>query len=111
MSTLIAGYVTREKLTEILNALDAKAQRGDVAGSKGFAFTISVNDESNNYGQNCSMYAEQSKEQRDAKTPKYYIGNGKVFWTDGKINIATKDAPQQQQAAQQPAAYAGALPF
>ena len=110
MSTLISGYVTREKLQEILQALDAKAQRGDAAGGKGFAYTISVNEETNQYGQNCSMYAEQNKEQRDAKAPKFYIGNGKVFWTDGKITIATKDAFKEL-AAQQPAAYAGALPF
>lgn len=40
------------------------------------------------------MYKEQTKEQRDAKAPKEYIGNGKVFWTDGKITKAVKpDAP------------------
>lgn len=110
MSSLIAGYVTREKLTEIIQALDAKAARGDEAGSKGFTFTISVNEESNKFGQNCSFYAEQSKAQREAKAPKYYFGNGKVFWTDGKITIATKEAPK---AAAAPAAvgYAGDLPF
>jgi len=67
-------------------------------------YTIAVNDETNKFGQNVSMYAEQTKEQRDAKAPKTYIGNGKVFWTDGKITKATaKDAP--------PAADNSDLPF
>ena len=34
------------------------------------------------------MYEEQTKEQREAKVKRVYIGNGKIFWTDGKINKA-----------------------
>ena len=109
MSSLIAGFITREKINEIKNALDAKAARGDEKGAKGFSFTISVNDSLNDYGQNCSMFAEQSKEQRDAKAPKFYIGNGKVFWTDGSIKVASKEeATPAPQAAPAPA---GDLPF
>jgi len=36
------------------------------------------------------MYEEQTKEQREAKATKNYIGNGKIFWTDGNINVAEK---------------------
>lgn len=53
-------------------------------------YTISVSDEVNKFGQNVAMYHEQTKEERDAKAPKKYIGNGKVFWTDGKIFKAEK---------------------
>ncbi len=53
-------------------------------------YTIAINDEVNKFGQNVSMYKEQTKEQREAKEPKEYIGNGKVFWTDGKISKAVK---------------------
>ena len=55
-------------------------------------YTIAINDETNKFGQNVSMYKEQTKEQREAKEPKEYIGNGKVFWTDGKIVKAEKPA-------------------
>lgn len=61
-------------------------------------FTVSVNDETNKFGQNVSMYREQTKEERDASKPKEYIGNGKVFWTDGKIMKATK---REEEAAAQ----------
>ena len=53
-------------------------------------YTIAINDEVNKFGQNVSMYKVQTKEQREAKEPKEYIGNGKVFWTDGKIVKAEK---------------------
>ena len=53
-------------------------------------YTISINDDTNEYGQNVKMYEEQTKEQREAKAPKNYIGNGKIFWTDGNITVADK---------------------
>jgi len=53
-------------------------------------YTLSINDDTNEYGQNLKMYEEQTKEQREAKVTKTYVGNGKIFWTDGKINIAEK---------------------
>ena len=58
-------------------------------------YTIAVNDKSDKYGRNVSMYEEQTKEQREAKEPKKYIGNGKVFWTDGTITKAVKDQPSE----------------
>jgi len=84
MSTMISGYFTLDKLKEIVKVCESKNETG-------FKFTASVSDTSNQFGQNVSFFAEQSKEQRDAKVSKYYFGNGKVFWTDGKIAIGTKE--------------------
>ena len=36
------------------------------------------------------MYEQQSKEERENKVPKKYIGNGSVVWNDGKITNAEK---------------------
>ena len=50
---------------------------------------------------------EQTKEQREAKEAKSYLGNVKVVWTDGE-NVSTVDKPQQsnvevvQSIAQEP---------
>jgi hypothetical protein len=49
---------------------------------------MSISDAQDNYGNNASIYVQQSKEEREAKTPKKYVGNGKVQWTDGTINKA-----------------------
>jgi hypothetical protein len=53
-------------------------------------YTISISDETNQYGQNVVMYEAQTKEEREAKTPKKYIGNGSVVWTDSTIKVAEK---------------------
>jgi hypothetical protein len=53
-----------------------------------YNFTIAVNDETNDYGQNVSAFDYQTKEEREAKKPKTYIGNGKVVWTDGQCTKA-----------------------
>ena len=52
--------------------------------------TISVNDDTN-YGNNCGVYENQTKEERDAKAKRNYIGNGKVVWTDGTVTLAEKE--------------------
>jgi len=49
---------------------------------------IATRDETNQYGQNVSVYYSQTAEQRKAKEPKAYLGNGRVVWTDGNINKA-----------------------
>lgn len=52
--------------------------------------TISISDSTNPYGQNISIYEEQTKEEREAKKPRTYVGNGKIFWTDGNVSVAEK---------------------
>ena len=63
-----------------------------VQGKKGtyYNFTVSVNDETNQYGQNVSVYDSQTKEERESKKKKLYIGNGKVVWTDGQMTTVEK---------------------
>ena len=64
-----------------------------------YNFTVSVNDQTGQYGDNVSLFDTQSKEEREAKTAKSYVGNGKVVWTDGSISLAEKqDQPQSQPA-------------
>ena len=59
-------------------------------GKKWLNLSISVNDETR-YGNNVGIALSQSKEEREAKTQKTFIGNGKVAWTDGSIVVATKE--------------------
>lgn len=64
-------------------------------GAKYLDLTISINDEANDYGKNASVFHSQSKEEREQKQQKSYIGGGKVFWTDGNI-VAVDSKPAQQ---------------
>jgi len=61
-------------------------------GAVYYNFTVSVNDDSNQYGQNVGAIDSQTKEEREAKKTKLYIGNGNVVWTDGSIKTAEKKA-------------------
>ena len=53
-----------------------------------YNFTLSVNDDTNQYGQNVSVFDSQTKEEREAKKAKDYLGNGQVVWTDGNCTKA-----------------------
>lgn len=96
MGTLAEIFIKKETF-DILAATLAK-KTGDDA--KGVKIQISISDTSNDYGQNVSALVSQSKEQREAKVKPFYVGNGKVFWTDGKISIAEK---KEKETANTPA--------
>jgi hypothetical protein len=53
-------------------------------------YTISIYDQVDPYGNNVAMYEEQSKEERESKAKKKYLGNGKVVWTNGQVEVAPK---------------------
>tara|TARA_R100001443_G_scaffold117316_2_gene141263 strand:+ start:93 stop:383 length:291 start_codon:yes stop_codon:yes gene_type:complete len=65
-------------------------------GAVYYNLTISVSDESR-YGNNVAITDSQTKEERDAKKPKTYLGNGKVVWTDGNIVLAEKEEVHDQE--------------
>lgn len=83
MSALLDIYVKEETLETLLKTIRAKKE-------KGISLTISIFDESNNYGQNVTGYVSQSKEQREAGKEKFYVGNGKVFSIKDGIKLAKK---------------------
>lgn len=70
-------------------------------------YTVSVSDETNDYGQNVVMYVSQTKEQREAKEKKQYVANGSVVWTDGKITTAVR----KEQVSEAVADLVDDLPF
>ena len=51
-----------------------------VDGKKGkyINVTMFINDEPDQYGNNASVIMSQTKEEREAKTPRVYLGNGKT---------------------------------
>jgi hypothetical protein len=55
-----------------------------IKGKKGtyLSLNIAVNDEKDQFENDCSVWENQSKEERDSKTLKNYLGNGKVIWSN-----------------------------
>ena len=93
MSTLINASIRVDKLPKEKFVKGKVDKNGDTPVY--YNFTISVNDETNQFGQNVSAFDSQTKEEREAKKPKQYIGNGKVVWTDGKSTKAQQEAQPQ----------------
>ena len=82
MATLAQVYFKKETLKQLAEVLDAK-------GENGISLTISLNDEAKYFDgknpQNVSVYVTQSKEDKEAKKPKFFTANGRTVWsnTDG----------------------------
>ena len=70
-------------------------------GKKGkyLPITITINDELDQFGNQGPVVVEQTKEERDAKAPKTYLGNVKVVWTNGNnVEPAPRDGAPAQAA-------------
>ncbi len=88
MSSLIVGSIRVDKLPK----------EKFISGKDGAVYaniTISVGDETR-YGNNVSIYDSQTKEEREAKVQRNYLGNAKVVWTDSKITLAEREDNEQK---------------
>jgi hypothetical protein len=56
-----------------------------ITGKKGkyLPISITVNDETDQFGNQGPVAVDQTKEEREAKEPKTYLGNVRVVWTNG----------------------------
>ena len=78
-----------------------------INGKKGkyLPIAITVNDEVDQFGNHGPVIVDQTKEERDAKAAKTYLGNAKVVWTNGTfpepVKLEQPAAMPQPQAAPQ----------
>tara|TARA_R100001244_G_scaffold65905_1_gene54376 strand:+ start:101 stop:397 length:297 start_codon:yes stop_codon:yes gene_type:complete len=82
MSTLIKASIRVDKLPK------EKFIKGK-DGAVYYNLTVSVQDESR-FGNNVSIFDSQTKEEREAKKNRNYLGNGRVIWTDGNVLLSEK---------------------
>jgi len=70
-----------------------------IDGKKGkyLPITITLNDEVDQFGNQGPVVVAQTKEEREAKVAKTYLGNVQVVWTNG-TNVEA--APRQDQPVQ-----------
>jgi len=90
--------------------LDAIPKDKIYVGKKGkyLPITITINDELDQFGNQGPVVVEQTKEERDAKAPKTYLGNVKVLWSNG-TNV--EPAPREGTPAPPQPAPVDDLPF
>lgn len=53
--------------------------------SKYLNLDVVIRDEINQYNQNVGAYHTQSKDEREAKEKKHYVGNGRVVFENGPV--------------------------
>jgi len=73
-------------LTKIEKAWLKKGKYLDISGF--------INDEVDQYGNNVAIIVSQSKEEREAKTPRVYLGNGKTNTINTPANAALETNTQ-----------------
>ena len=84
-----------------LNAIDKSKI---IEGKKGkyLPITITINDEVDQFGNHGPVCIQQTKEEREAKVAKTYLGNVKVVWTNGNFpDRVTDGQPQAKPQLQQ----------
>ena len=84
-------------MSAIINAsirVDKLPKEKFIKGKDGAVYynlTISLNDETR-FGNNVAIMDSQTKEEREAKAQRNYLGNGKVVWPNDVIKLAEKEA-------------------
>ena len=80
-----------------------------IQGKKGkyLPITITVNDEPDQFGNQGPVIVDQTKEEREAKVAKTYLGNCKVVWTNGTFperipfNAGAPVAPKKEEVKEE----------
>jgi len=54
------------------------------AADQYISLVVSIDNEVDTYGNNCAAMVSQTQEERAGGAPKQYLGNGRVFWSDGQ---------------------------
>ena len=91
-------------MSAIINAsirVDKLPKEKFIKGKDGAVYynlTISLNDETR-YGNNVAIMDSQTKEEREAKAQRNYLGNGKVVWHNKIIKLAEKEEAVNTPAA------------
>jgi len=73
-----------------------------IQGKKGkyLPVSITVNDEEDQFGNFGPIIVDQTKEEREAKAEKTYLGNVRVVWSNGTFPAPVKfDAPKKEAVA------------
>ena len=88
MASIIAGSINLDKID--------KAKIFEGKKGKYYPVTVVLNNELGQYGDSGYIQTEQTKEERDAKQPKVFLGNVKVVWTNGdNVDVAPREGQPQ----------------
>ena len=82
-------------------SIDAtKITKGRMKNGKYVNLTINVSDETDQYGNSVSAWEAQSKDERDSKAKRNYLGNGRVLFTEGPLHKTEKPGETNSEPVQ-----------
>ena len=89
-------------MAQIINTsinLTAIPKHKIIDGKKGkyLPITITLNDEPDQFGNDGPVTVAQTKDERDSKESKTYLGNAKVVWDNGQL-VASRNENQSAPA-------------
>lgn len=99
MSEILSGSIDLSKIDK------SKIVEGK-NGAKYYNIQVSINDQADQFGNTAAIIQNQTKEEREAKAAKVYLGNLKSVWK----GESKKEAPKNQ-LNRQPANGDDDLPF
>jgi hypothetical protein len=89
MALIVAGSIDLSKIDKS-RIVEGKN------GSKYYNIIINIADEKDQYGNDTSITTGQTKEERENKEKRQFIGNGKIIWSgEKKSTPAPQSAPSK----------------
>ena len=76
-----------------VKAIDKSRLKTLKSGALGFNMSFAINDEVDQFGNNVSVWMDQTEDERKSKAKRIYLGNGKLSWSNGVVTIVNKDNP------------------
>ena len=85
MGKLINSQINKSKLNGLVHYTNKNT------GDESVNITISLNDAPDQYGNNVAIWISQTKEERDAKAQRVFLGNGKIVFDS---DMPRQNAPE-----------------
>lgn len=76
-----------------LNKINKSKAKQHTNGALYYPITILVNDEKDKFGNDAAAIDQQTKEERDRKDKRNYLGNGKVVFSKPASSTPNNDLP------------------
>ena len=79
-------------LSKIEKTWLSKSKKGDSF----LPLTVFISDEPNEYGQTVAAILKQTEEERSAKKPRIYLGNGNTIYDENAKNNSNNDSNEKE---------------
>ena len=91
MAQIISGSIDLTKIDKSKIQTTDKNGKPFANGAKYYSLQVIVNDDFDKYNNNVQICEAQTKEERERKEKKKYLGNGRVSWSSNQTQATPKN--------------------